>query len=253
MASTSSAFTIHLSTWQPTHHEVFSQGALLYLLDGSGELWTTKHSISLQAKCAYLLPHHTSLTTQGASSLSVMICTWSSLEIISDHDQVISLNHSAIIAMMTLLVQETKQGMHHDEALKALDELLRITCLRYTHPKVQFQNIKTASRECETIHAYLTNHYQESITLDQLADLVHMNKYSLAHLYQRTTCHTIMEELKRIRLLHAKELLIHSEQSIQAIALSCGFSSSAYFIESFRRLYHITTLQYRKAQRRKKQ
>lgn len=254
MTTTPQPLSIRLSTWHPHHHETFSQGALLYFFSGSGELWTTRHSQEVESKRAYLIPHHSTVTMRSEETSSVMICTWQEWEIYTDQDQIVPMMNSEVMdALTTLLVQEVKQDKDDAKALRTLGELVKILYQRNQSDTVTFRAFKAASRECDMVQNYLMDHYQEAITLEQLAALIPMNKYSLAHLYQRTTGHSIMEELKRIRLFHAKEQLLIGNESIQTIAHSCGFTSAAYFIESFRRAYQITPLQYRKAQRRKKQ
>lgn len=238
------------------HHDrqVFSQGALLYLVHGSGELWFTNQTFTFNEKCVYLLPHHSTIIIHAAKPLAAMICTWPNQEIHTVQDRMVFIPNSPDLkAVMTLLAQEEAQAANHVPAMKALAELLRIFCMRHADTDVHFKAIRAASRECDIVNDYLAANYTQVVTLEQLANLVHRDKYSLAHLYQRTIGHTIMEELKSIRLLHAKEQLLKNNLPIKEIARSCGFTSSAYFIESFRRQNQITPLQYRKAHHRKKQ
>ncbi len=251
---TNTALTTTFSTWDQNHHESYSQGVLLYLFQGDGELQTANQSLTLQPKQTVLIPHHTGVFVNVMKPLSVMVCTWPQFEImIADGNMVQLPNRANLDAIINLLVKEKKQSVDHNQAMISLGNLLRIVCLRNCDHPLQFQAPKASSHECEVVNDYLAENYRESITLDQLAALVHMNKYALVHLYQRVMGHTIMEELKQIRLLHAQEQLTHGDEAIKDIARACGFASAAYFIESFRSRYQITPLQYRKAQRRKKQ
>ena len=43
----------------------------------------------------------------------------------------------------------------------------------------------TENRECAEIKRYLDTNYREDISLDLLAELAHLNKYYLAHTFQR--------------------------------------------------------------------
>ena len=42
-----------------------------------------------------------------------------------------------------------------------------------------------ASRECDMVRRYIDNHFKENLTLDQLAALVHINKYYLSHAFRK--------------------------------------------------------------------
>ncbi|GEM_PF-2800130 len=55
------------------------------------------------------------------------------------------------------------------------------------------------------------------------------------------------QEIRRLQLEHAEDLLLHSTRSVTDVAALCGFSSSNYFIKVFRNANGITPLQYRQA------
>ena len=73
---TNTALTTTFSTWDQNHHESYSQGVLLYLFQGDGELQTANQSLTLQPKQTVLIPHHTSVFVNVMKPLSVMVCTW---------------------------------------------------------------------------------------------------------------------------------------------------------------------------------
>lgn len=233
----------------------FDHGALLYFFHDCGDLHSKEQIYTGKEQCAYLLPRHTTITIHTAKPFKAALCIWPQLELA--HHHIISLMNCPDIGMiMKLLAQETAltakaQTKDHDQVLIALDMLLRSFCQRHADVPLRFTPRKNVPPDCERVRNYLVNHYPEAITLDQLAKLVHRNKYSLSHLYQATMNCTIMEELKQIRLHQAKTELVKSDAPIKEIAQRCGFTSSAYFIESFRRQYAITPLQYRKKQHQK--
>lgn len=56
---------------------------------------------------------------------------------------------------------------------------------------------------------------------------------------------TPAEEIRRIQLEHAEDLLLNSTRTVTDIASLCGFSSSNYFIKVFRRKKGVTPLVFR--------
>lgn len=96
------------------------------------------------------------------------------------------------------------------------------------------------------IQSYLDTHYAEKITLDKLSDLFFISKYHLLREYQRLFGVTIMNDLTIKRLSHAKSLLRFSGESVEEIALCCGFQTSSYFIKVFKHYENLTPLEYRR-------
>lgn len=98
----------------------------------------------------------------------------------------------------------------------------------------------------KAIQLYLHAHFQEPVTLDQLASYVHMSRFSLCHHYKQSQGITVMEELKRIRMNKAKQFLYESYAPIQEIAKMCGYDSPSYFCKLFRQYHGMTPNQCRK-------
>ena len=96
------------------------------------------------------------------------------------------------------------------------------------------------------IREYLEEHYAERISLDQLSETFYISKYHLLREYRRYFGTTIRNDLTSRRLTKAKSLLRFSRESVESIALSCGFQTSSYFIKVFKRSENLTPLEYRR-------
>lgn len=96
------------------------------------------------------------------------------------------------------------------------------------------------------VNHYLEQHYAEKITLDELSERFFLSKYHLLREYQRFFGTTIQNDLTVKRLSHAKSMLRFSQESVENIALLCGFQTSSYFIKVFKRFESLTPLEYRK-------
>ena len=96
------------------------------------------------------------------------------------------------------------------------------------------------------IHQFLRSRYPENITLDRIAELYFLNKYYLAHAFQKKYGVPIMKFLNQVRCKEAKTLLETTDLSITEIAISVGYNSSSHFSESYKKIIGETPAQTRK-------
>lgn len=91
----------------------------------------------------------------------------------------------------------------------------------------------------------IANHPEKAITIRSLSKEVFLNEQKLKLGF--TLCYgvSIGAYLKDCRMTKAAELLIHTERSVEEIALDVGYSSSTGFIKAFRQKYHTTPLKFR--------
>ena len=108
-----------------------------------------------------------------------------------------------------------------------------------------------SSWACGMVRQYIDGHFKENLTLDQLAALVHVNKYHLAHAFRKELGVSPISYLIARRIQESRFLLRETDHSLFQIAQILGFSSLSYFSQSFRRLEGISPLEYRRQQRRK--
>ncbi len=96
------------------------------------------------------------------------------------------------------------------------------------------------------IREYIETNYTDKLTLDLLAEQFFISKYHLHREYQKLFGTTITNAISIKRLSHAKSLLRFSGESIENIALTCGFQTASYFIKVFKKYEGLTPLEYRR-------
>lgn len=96
------------------------------------------------------------------------------------------------------------------------------------------------------IRDYIETNYTDKLTLDLLAEQFFISKYHLHREYQKLFGTTITNAISIKRLSHAKSLLRFSGESIENIALTCGFQTASYFIKVFKKYEGLTPLEYRR-------
>lgn len=93
---------------------------------------------------------------------------------------------------------------------------------------------------------YIQEHYTEKISLSMLAEEFHLSEKYISWYFKENFSISFMQYVSHLRMTKAKDLLLTTEQSVTEVALSSGYPSVNLFIRSFKELYGITPLQYRK-------
>ena len=84
---------------------------------------------------------------------------------------------------------------------------------------------------------YANHGYAQPLTLTRLARLVHMDAKYLGRLFRAQVGESFSARLNAIRLAHARELLLRSNDTVLEIALACGFANVSYFNRLYRAAY----------------
>ena len=107
--------------------------------------------------------------------------------------------------------------------------LYRLFCLLYYHNDQTFID----SRIQKVIN-YITQHYTEKLTVDDLARQVCLNPVYLGILFKENTGLSVKKYINQIKINHAENLLLSGEFTITEIALRCGFEDIYYFSKLFK-------------------
>ena len=158
-----------------------------------------------------------------------------------------------LVLCLRLMLQEAAGALPGHEAV--CQNLLEVVVIRLGRQRDIALSGETAgprsSRECDLVRRYIDNHFKENLTLDQLAEMAHINKYHLAHTFQREFRTSPISYLITRRIQESRFLLRETDHSISQIAQILGFSSLSYFSQSFRRLEGISPLEYRRRHHKK--
>jgi AraC-like DNA-binding protein/quercetin dioxygenase-like cupin family protein len=98
----------------------------------------------------------------------------------------------------------------------------------------------------EDVIAYLSEHYMEDISLDDLSGRFFVSRAYLTRSFRAVTGVTLVQYLTVVRIRNACRLLKDTDDSVTEIARACGFSGGTYFENVFKRLRGMTPRQYRK-------
>ena len=94
---------------------------------------------------------------------------------------------------------------------------------------------------------YLNEHYNENITVEQLAKIAHYSVAQFRKLFRNTTHLSPSDYIMQVRINAAKTLLKTTDRRISDIATEVGFFDHSHFIRTFRNRVGSTPFEYRKS------
>ena len=92
---------------------------------------------------------------------------------------------------------------------------------------------------------YVDQHLQESVSLKEVAEVLHLNSSYFSVLFKEQTGLTFSEYLTRRRVQRAKEPLAGTSSPVAEIAEKVGYQTAKYFVKVFRDLEEVSPSQYR--------
>ena len=93
---------------------------------------------------------------------------------------------------------------------------------------------------------YIDSHLSEELSLDTLAQELHVTKYYISRLFNKKLHTTYSKYLNHLRLEYAVNLLKNTDMTVSAVAYESGFECERSFFRVFKENMKITPLQYRK-------
>lgn len=103
------------------------------------------------------------------------------------------------------------------------------------------------------ITSYVQAHLGEELSLQMVAEHVHVSRNYLCSIFRREFDETFLSYLTRLRMNKAKELLRESRMKTYEIAAAVGYNDYVYFAQVFKKQAGVTTTEYRKGYGSKKE
>ncbi len=93
---------------------------------------------------------------------------------------------------------------------------------------------------------YIEENYARKITLKDIAAREFLSPSYLSHFFEKNMNISISNYLSKIRIEHSVNYLLYSDNSIEKVAQSCGFTSPRSYATLFRKQYHMLPSQFRR-------
>ncbi len=228
---------------------------LFYVVGGSGQFMIQDQLYPVSAKTLVIINPNVSHTEVSLDSqpLEYIVLGIEGIELAAgerSNGQFGIMEHfesADITSCLRNILREMEQkSTGYEDVCQAYMEILIIRLMRSAALAVPIEpQLLSGSRQCAAVRHYIDMHFKETLTLEQLAEEAHMNKYYLSHSFKREYGISPINYMISKRIEESKYLLAETDLSMSHIAQLMGFSSLSYFSQVFRRTQNISPMVYR--------
>lgn len=148
-----------------------------------------------------------------------------------------------IYYLVSIMLKETEKYDNYSHLFtKQLLDCILIIILRKCNS--DFADKKTS--DIKKALLYMHKHFQENISLAEVADYSGFNANYFCGLFHKTTGKTFKEYLLLLKLEHSKKLVMSSNLPITEICFESGFNSLSNFLRTFKIAYNVSPGEMRK-------
>ncbi len=121
------------------------------------------------------------------------------------------------------------------EAALAMLESFAFQLGEWAH-RLVFANAQLEPEPVRRAKAFIMSHLAEPLSLEAVADEVHVSSFHFCKIFKRATGLTFTDFLNRARVEKAKRMLMRSLVAVTDVAYDVGFQSLSHFNRCFRRI-----------------
>lgn len=100
-------------------------------------------------------------------------------------------------------------------------------------------------KRLKKVHEYVIANFHKKIQIQDVAEIANMTTYAFCKYFKKSTKKTFMIFLAELRVCHAKQLLIESDQTISDISYASGFENLSNFNRRFKIITNMTPKEFR--------
>lgn len=112
--------------------------------------------------------------------------------------------------------------------------------------------IQSSESPAERALAYINAYFHMPLTVAEVATELGYNPDYLNRVFRQNYERTLIEEIHRARIEHARHLLIYGSDNLDEIAKKCGFNEASYLSRLFKRYEGVTPSAFRRLNARRK-
>lgn len=146
----------------------------------------------------------------------------------------------------TLATEEFVCSPHHTQLV---DMLMRCFFMKLSDMLIRYENDETNSPyflQLNALRNELYNFPYYNWTLDIISKKANMSKSWLQHNWKKIFGVSFQKDLIKSRIEYAKNLLYHTNYTIENVAILSGYSSDIHFIRQFKQVTGLTPGAYKK-------
>ncbi len=104
---------------------------------------------------------------------------------------------------------------------------------------------KHNDEEIKKAQDFIDEHYQDKLTVDQLADMVALGRRSFERRFKKATNNTVIEYIQRVKIEAAKRSFESSRKNITEVMFDVGYTDTKAFRDVFKKITGLTPIDYR--------
>ena len=153
-----------------------------------------------------------------------------------------------LIGSFTSMMEVRRTGYSTRAFINAANQLRHLVTQMSLEISAQ-QGRMQSGFELESIHAYMMENLEQTVSLDSLAAVANMSKYHFSNRYKALTGYSPIKHFLNMKMEHACNLLDSTDLGVGAIAGKLGYEDSLYFSRLFRKTIGLSPRRYRASQR----
>ncbi|MFC4776172.1 helix-turn-helix domain-containing protein [Paenibacillus sp. GCM10023252] len=219
---------------------------LVYYLNGCGSTRVGDSSYSYSAHTYALIPPHTphdELRIEATEVLFIGFHTDNSELALTQglyHDT----NRRSLVRILELMHEELELKLPY--YTKTVDLLLQQLIIELSRQTSEQPKLTEPDTSIAYAKSYMEHYYNQPLDGRTLAKLAGYSYDHFRHLFKLHTGYSPKAYIMELRLEKAKQLLLQSQETITAIADSCGYGNVQQFCMLFKRSTGVTPAAYRR-------
>lgn len=158
------------------------------------------------------------------------------------YDRLPKMPHSKILALSNIISYLSNTYIGEILAKNSIDEPINNEI--YNENSSYYHNNKVKQLISPAI-SYIEKNYNSNFDLNFLAELCQISNSYLSRLFKKAIGCNFAHYVNLVRISHAKDLLVSTNQSITSMAIDLGYEDAGYFIKVFKRIEKLTPNEYR--------
>ncbi|MGF2146170.1 AraC family transcriptional regulator [Vagococcus fluvialis] len=150
------------------------------------------------------------------------------------------------IILFQQLITTMKNNQRQNDLLNSFTKTFLLSLSANTKKKYQQQKTTPENQLIAFVADWLEQNSAQAITVQEVANYFGYNKVYLSHLFSKEMGMTLTRYLQLQRIEKAKILLGNSPITIKEVAFAVGFEDEKYFSRVFKKLEHLSPVDYRK-------
>ena len=125
---------------------------------------------------------------------------------------------------------------------KAMEELIRLIADLYDREAKPDEKTSIV----KTVQEYIEEHLSDTIRMEDLSELMHLNEDYLTRLFKKETGMSIKAYIIHQKMSAARELLQTTSLSVSSVAIQMGYNNFSHFAASYKKEFGITPAEEKK-------